>query len=182
MGGIYAWGIFCFCISIQTKIHNISVSISASILSLSLLSLGLDSQLFVSQPNIYSCSIPNIFHQELIHMTQMCDKSGSLNIPVRRLAALQSAQGLKFFHFAKSSLYTDGMKGYRLVSRKSGGCLEKMPWLFGTEKWERKEARRPKGKRGFRHQLPRFPAPCEWLQLPFTTQTQEHLRHTQLSF
>lgn len=67
----------------------------------------IDSQLFVSQPNIYSCSIPNIFHQELIHMTQMCDKSGSLNIPVRRLAALQSAQGLKFFHFAKSSLYTD---------------------------------------------------------------------------
>nr|XP_048309592.1 deoxyribonuclease-2-beta isoform X3 [Myodes glareolus] len=66
-----------------------------------------DSQLFVSQPNIYSCSIPNIFHQELIHLTQMCDKSGSLNIPVRRLAALQSAQGLKFLHFAKSSLYTD---------------------------------------------------------------------------
>ncbi|MEJ1276901.1 deoxyribonuclease-2-beta [Cricetulus griseus] len=67
----------------------------------------IDSQLLVSQPNIYSCSIPNTFHWELIHMPQLCAKSRSLKIPGRHLTVLQSAQGLNFLHFAKSSSYTD---------------------------------------------------------------------------
>lgn len=95
----------------------------------------IDFQLFVSQPNIYSCSIPNIFHQELVHMTQMCAKSGSLNIPGRRLTALQSAQGLVFFHFAKSSLYTDDIfTGWMAQSLKT-------PLLAQT--WQRRNHELP---------------------------------------
>ncbi|CAH6777176.1 Dnase2b [Phodopus roborovskii] len=67
----------------------------------------IDSQLLVSQPRIYSCSIPNTFHWELIHMPQLCQKSSASKIPGRHLAILQSAQGLNFLHFAKSSSYTD---------------------------------------------------------------------------
>ncbi|XP_051021355.1 deoxyribonuclease-2-beta [Acomys russatus] len=67
---------------------------------------AIDSQLLVSQPNIYSCSIPTTFHWELIHMPQLCAKSSSTKIPRRSLATLQSAQGLNFFHFAKSDAYT----------------------------------------------------------------------------
>ncbi|XP_036047285.1 deoxyribonuclease-2-beta [Onychomys torridus] len=67
----------------------------------------LDSQLLVSQPNIYSCSIPNTFHRELIHMPQLCAKSSSLKIHGRHLTVLQSAQGQNFFHFVKSDSYTD---------------------------------------------------------------------------
>ncbi|XP_005357469.1 deoxyribonuclease-2-beta [Microtus ochrogaster] len=95
----------------------------------------IDFQLFVSQPNIYSCSIPDIFHQEIVHMTHMCAKSGSLNIPGRRLATLQSAQGLVFFHFAKSSLYTDDIfTGWMAQSLKT-------PLLAQT--WQRRNHELP---------------------------------------
>ncbi|XP_040607560.1 deoxyribonuclease-2-beta [Mesocricetus auratus] len=68
---------------------------------------AIDSQLLIYQPNIRSCSIPNTFHRELIHMPQLCAKSSSSKIHGRQLTKLQSAQGLNFLHFAKSSSYSD---------------------------------------------------------------------------
>lgn len=68
-----------------------------------------DSQLFIYNPNIYSCSIPVTFWQALIHMPQLCARSSSSETPARHLATLQSAQGQNFLHFAKSDSFIDGM-------------------------------------------------------------------------
>lgn len=68
---------------------------------------AIDSQLSVSNPNIYSCSIPATFHQELIHMPPLCAKSSSSKVPDRHLSTLQSAQGQNFLHFAKSDSFLD---------------------------------------------------------------------------
>nr|XP_021482722.1 deoxyribonuclease-2-beta [Meriones unguiculatus] len=67
----------------------------------------IDSQLLVSQPNIYSCFIPTTFHWELIYMPKLCAKSSSSSIPRRRLTILQSVHGHDFLHFAKSGSYSD---------------------------------------------------------------------------
>ncbi|XP_021052260.1 deoxyribonuclease-2-beta [Mus pahari] len=68
---------------------------------------AIDSQVFIVKPNIYSCFIPSTFHWELIHMPQMCANFSSSKIPAQHLTVLQSARGLNFVHFAKSSFYTD---------------------------------------------------------------------------
>ncbi|XP_019570801.2 deoxyribonuclease-2-beta isoform X1 [Rhinolophus sinicus] len=68
---------------------------------------AIDSQLLVCNPNIYSCSIPTTFHQELTHIPKLCARSSSSNIPRRHLTTLQSAQGQKFLHFAKSKSFPD---------------------------------------------------------------------------
>ncbi|KAL1772295.1 deoxyribonuclease-2-beta isoform X1 [Sigmodon hispidus] len=45
----------------------------------------IDSQLLVLQPNIYSCSIPDVFHWELIHIPNLCNKTSSFTIPSRHI-------------------------------------------------------------------------------------------------
>ncbi|KAL6049256.1 hypothetical protein STEG23_007072 [Scotinomys teguina] len=90
----------------------------------------IDSHLLVSQPNIYSCSIPNIFHQELIHMPQLCAKSSSFKIPGRRLTMLQSAQGLNFLHFVKPDSYTDDILTAWMAQHLKTNLL--------AETWQRK--------------------------------------------
>lgn len=45
-------------------------------------------------------------------MPQLCARSSSSEIPGRHLTTLQSAQGQKFLHFAKSDYFLDGMKAH----------------------------------------------------------------------
>ncbi|KAB1268529.1 Deoxyribonuclease-2-beta [Camelus dromedarius] len=66
-----------------------------------------DSQLLVCNPNVYSCSIPVTFHQDLVHIPQLCARSSSAKMPTRHLATLQSTQGQNFLHFAKSDSFLD---------------------------------------------------------------------------
>lgn len=95
----------------------------------------IDSQLLVFQPNIYSCFIPNIFLWELIHMPQMCAKSSASKIPSRRLTVLQSAQGLNFLHFAKSTFYTDDIFAAWIAQQLKVHLL--------VESWQRKNHELP---------------------------------------
>ncbi|XP_052034946.1 deoxyribonuclease-2-beta [Apodemus sylvaticus] len=95
----------------------------------------IDSQLLVLQPNIYSCFIPSTFQWELIHIPQMCAKSSSSKIPGRRLAVLQSVQGLNFVHFAKSDSYIDDIITAWIAQRLKTHLL--------AETWQRKNYELP---------------------------------------
>ncbi|XP_029805202.1 deoxyribonuclease-2-beta isoform X2 [Suricata suricatta] len=96
---------------------------------------AIGSQLLVCNPNIYSCSIPAIFHQELIHMPQLCARSSSSETPDRHLTALQSAQGQKFLHFAKSDSFLDDIFAAWMAQRLKTHLL--------TETWQRKRQELP---------------------------------------
>ncbi|XP_035945782.1 deoxyribonuclease-2-beta isoform X1 [Halichoerus grypus] len=96
---------------------------------------AIDSQLLVYNPNIYSCSIPAIFHQELVHMPQLCTGSSSSEIPSRHLMALQSARGQKFLHFAKSDFFLDDIFAAWMAQHLKTHLL--------TETWQRKRQELP---------------------------------------
>nr|AAF76893.1 deoxyribonuclease II beta [Homo sapiens] len=96
---------------------------------------AIDSQLLVCNPNVYSCSIPATFHQELIHMPQLCTRASSSEIPGRLLTTLQSAQGQKFLHFAKSDSFLDDIFAAWMAQRLKTHLL--------TETWQRKRQELP---------------------------------------
>ncbi|KAM9692989.1 deoxyribonuclease-2-beta [Dama dama] len=96
---------------------------------------AIDSQLLVYNPNIYSCSIPVTFHMELIHMPQLCAGSSSSEIPGRHLTTLQSAQGQKFLHFAKSDSFLDDIFAAWMAQQLKTHLL--------TETWQRKRQELP---------------------------------------
>ncbi|XP_007944351.1 deoxyribonuclease-2-beta [Orycteropus afer afer] len=91
---------------------------------------AIDSQLLIYNPNIYSCSIPATFHQELIHMHQLCSRSSSSEIPGRHLAMFQSAQGQNFLHFAKSDSFLEDIFAAWMAQRLKTHLL--------TETWQRR--------------------------------------------
>ncbi|XP_004679584.1 PREDICTED: deoxyribonuclease-2-beta [Condylura cristata] len=100
----------------------------------------IDSQLSVCNPNIYSCSIPVTFHQELVHMPQLCAMSHSPSIPGRRipgrrLVTLWSARGQKFLHFAKPNSYFDDIFAAWMAQQLKTHLL--------TETWQRKRQELP---------------------------------------
>uniref|UniRef100_H0VJE2 Deoxyribonuclease-2-beta n=1 Tax=Cavia porcellus TaxID=10141 RepID=H0VJE2_CAVPO len=95
----------------------------------------IDSQLLVCNPNIYSCSIPATFHQELFHLPQLCAGSHSAKIPVRHLTTLQSAQGQSFLHFAKSDSFHDDIFAAWMAQQLKTHLL--------TETWQRKRQELP---------------------------------------
>nr|XP_025038953.1 deoxyribonuclease-2-beta isoform X3 [Pelodiscus sinensis] len=66
-----------------------------------------DKQLLCYNPNIYNCSIPDIFHSDLPNLQKLCVGSVLPLIPWRHLSKLQSAQGENFLHFAKSRFFVD---------------------------------------------------------------------------
>lgn len=141
------------CFLIHTRsIVSTSISICILILNFSLF-LHSDSQLLVCNPNIYSCSIPAIFHQELVHMPQLCSRSSSSEIPDRHLTALQSARGQKFLHFAKSGSFLDGMKDHDQTIYDSAvgltlDCIAELFWLFGDGEVEEKGGKRKEREKG----------------------------------
>ncbi|KAM4873586.1 LOW QUALITY PROTEIN: deoxyribonuclease-2-beta [Thomomys bottae] len=96
---------------------------------------AIDSQLLVCNPNIYSCSIPTIFHQELIHMPQLCAGSSSAKTPGQQLIKLQSAQGQNFLHFAKSDSFLDDIFAAWMAQQLKTHLL--------TETWQRKKQELP---------------------------------------
>ncbi|XP_066228310.1 deoxyribonuclease-2-beta isoform X1 [Saccopteryx leptura] len=96
---------------------------------------AIDSQLLVCNPNIYSCSIPATFHQELIYMPQLCARTSSAEVPGQHLATLQSAQGQKFLHFAKSDSFLDDIFAAWMAPRLKTHLL--------TETWQRKRQELP---------------------------------------
>nr|XP_006120350.1 deoxyribonuclease-2-beta isoform X1 [Pelodiscus sinensis] len=67
----------------------------------------IDKQLLCYNPNIYNCSIPDIFHSDLPNLQKLCVGSVLPLIPWRHLSKLQSAQGENFLHFAKSRFFVD---------------------------------------------------------------------------
>ncbi|TFK11141.1 phosphatidylinositol 5-phosphate 4-kinase type-2 beta [Platysternon megacephalum] len=67
----------------------------------------IDKQLLCYNPNIYSCSIPGIFHPDLPNLQKLCVGSALPLVPWRHLSKLQSAQGENFLHFAKSRFFVD---------------------------------------------------------------------------
>ncbi|XP_023554834.1 deoxyribonuclease-2-beta isoform X3 [Octodon degus] len=95
----------------------------------------IDSQLLVCNPNIYSCSIPATFHQELVHMPQLCTRFRPSKIPVRYLTTLQSAQGQTFLHFAKSDSFLDDIF--------AAWIAQQLKTHFLTETWQRKRQELP---------------------------------------
>ncbi|XP_047395113.1 deoxyribonuclease-2-beta isoform X2 [Sciurus carolinensis] len=96
---------------------------------------AIDSQLLVCNPNVYSCSIPATFHQDLVHMPQLCARSSSLMTPDRHLATLQSAQGQNFLHFAKSDSFLDDIFAAWMAQELKIHLL--------TETWQRKRQELP---------------------------------------
>ncbi|XP_045691463.1 deoxyribonuclease-2-beta isoform X1 [Phyllostomus hastatus] len=96
---------------------------------------AIDSQLLVCNPNIYSCSIPAMFHQELAHMPQLCARSSPSEIPGRHLASLQSAHGQNFLHFAKSDSFLDDIFVAWMAQHLKTHLL--------TETWQRKRQQLP---------------------------------------
>ncbi|XP_059545026.1 deoxyribonuclease-2-beta isoform X2 [Myotis daubentonii] len=94
-----------------------------------------DSQLLICNPNIYSCSIPATFQQELVHMPQLCARSSSSETPARHLATLQSAQGQNFLHFAKSDSFIDDIFAAWMAQQLKTHLL--------TETWQRKRQELP---------------------------------------
>ncbi|XP_069497698.1 deoxyribonuclease-2-beta isoform X3 [Ambystoma mexicanum] len=64
-------------------------------------------QLLIYNPDVYNCSIPEVFHQELSNLQKICLGAHQSWTPRKRLAKLQSAQGEPFLHFAKSHYYID---------------------------------------------------------------------------
>ncbi|XP_076976580.1 deoxyribonuclease-2-beta isoform X4 [Tamandua tetradactyla] len=95
----------------------------------------IDFQLLVCNPNIYSCSIPATFRQELVHMPQLCARSSSSEIPVWHLTTLQSAQGQNFLHFAKSDSFLDDIFAAWMAQQLKTHLL--------TETWQRKRQELP---------------------------------------
>ncbi|XP_058516867.1 deoxyribonuclease-2-beta isoform X4 [Ochotona princeps] len=93
------------------------------------------SQLLICNPNIYSCSIPAAFLQELVHVPQLCSTSSSSEIPVQHLATLQSAQGHNFLHFAKSDSFLDDIF--------AGWMAQHLKTHLLTETWQRKRQELP---------------------------------------
>ncbi|KAK2491072.1 hypothetical protein MC885_011967 [Smutsia gigantea] len=95
----------------------------------------IDSQLLICNPNVYSCSVPATFHQELVHMSQLCTRSSSAEIPGRHLTTLQSAQGQNFLHFAKSDSFLDDIFSAWMAQQLKTHLL--------TETWQRKKQELP---------------------------------------
>ncbi|KAM5267620.1 deoxyribonuclease-2-beta isoform 2-T3 [Hipposideros larvatus] len=93
------------------------------------------SQLLVCNPNIYSCSIPTTFHQELIHIPKLCAGTRSSKIPRRNLTILHSAQKQKFLHFAKSNYFLDDIFAAWMAPHLKAHLL--------TETWQRKGKKLP---------------------------------------
>ncbi|KAM9244858.1 deoxyribonuclease-2-beta [Dugong dugon] len=96
---------------------------------------AIDSQLLIYNPNVYSCSIPATFHQELVHMSQLCARSSTSEIPRRQLATFQSAQGQDFLHFAKSDSFLDDIFAAWMAQQLKTHLL--------TETWQRKRQELP---------------------------------------
>ncbi|XP_010985456.1 deoxyribonuclease-2-beta isoform X1 [Camelus dromedarius] len=96
---------------------------------------AIDSQLLVCNPNVYSCSIPVTFHQDLVHIPQLCARSSSAKMPTRHLATLQSTQGQNFLHFAKSDSFLDDIFAAWMAQRLKTHLL--------TETWQRKRQELP---------------------------------------
>lgn len=68
----------------------------------------LDQQMLSSNPQIYSCSLPDTFQADLPNLQKLCAGSRLPSGPLRRLSKLQSARGEAFLHFAKSHFFVDG--------------------------------------------------------------------------
>ncbi|XP_016044367.1 deoxyribonuclease-2-beta [Erinaceus europaeus] len=96
---------------------------------------AIDSQLLICNPNIYSCFIPTTFNRELIYIRQLCTGSTSREIPGQHLTTLQSAQGQKFLHFAKSDSYLEDIFAAWMAQRLKTHLL--------TETWQRKRQELP---------------------------------------
>uniref|UniRef100_A0A8C5K5H4 Deoxyribonuclease-2-beta n=1 Tax=Jaculus jaculus TaxID=51337 RepID=A0A8C5K5H4_JACJA len=96
---------------------------------------AIDSQLLVTNPNIYCCSIPATFHQELVHMPRLCARSSSSKSPARHLTTLQSAQGKNFLHFAKSDSFSDDIF--------AGWMAQQLKTHLLAETWQRKRQELP---------------------------------------
>ncbi|XP_006898437.1 PREDICTED: deoxyribonuclease-2-beta [Elephantulus edwardii] len=97
---------------------------------------AIDYQLLIYNPNVYSCSVPDTFLQELTHMPQLCARSGSTSVtPLRKLATFQSAQGKNFLHFAKSDSFNDDIF--------TAWMAQKLKTHLLTETWQRKTQELP---------------------------------------
>lgn len=69
-----------------------------------------DQQMLSSNPEIYSCSLPDTFQADLPNLQKLCSGSRLPSGPLRRLSKLQSAHGEAFLHFAKSRSFVDGKR------------------------------------------------------------------------
>ncbi|NXC47354.1 DNS2B protein, partial [Penelope pileata] len=67
----------------------------------------IDQQMLSSNPEIYSCSLPDAFQDDLPNLQKLCARSRLPSGPLRRLSKLQSAHGEAFLHFAKSQSFVD---------------------------------------------------------------------------
>lgn len=134
---------------------SISISICVLILNFSFVFLDSGSQLLVCNPNVYGCSIPVTFHQELVHMPQLCARSRSSEIPSRHLTTLQSAQGQNFLHFAKSDFFLDGMSNHHqtICYNTAIGLLWVAKRKTSDYSWEPKQKRRKDKERKGRREV-----------------------------
>ncbi|KAG8555261.1 hypothetical protein GDO81_017648 [Engystomops pustulosus] len=64
-------------------------------------------QLLYYNPNVYNCSIPDIYQKDLWGLYRICQGSGFPWVEATRLALLESAQGESFLNFAKSKYFHD---------------------------------------------------------------------------
>uniref|UniRef100_A0A8V0ZXV8 deoxyribonuclease II n=1 Tax=Gallus gallus TaxID=9031 RepID=A0A8V0ZXV8_CHICK len=69
--------------------------------------IEIDQQMLSSNPEIYSCSLPDTFQADLPNLQKLCSGSRLPSGPLRRLSKLQSAHGEAFLHFAKSRSFVD---------------------------------------------------------------------------
>ncbi|KAG9482947.1 hypothetical protein GDO78_009090 [Eleutherodactylus coqui] len=64
-------------------------------------------QLLYYNPNVYNCSLPGIWQEDLWGLYRICQGLRFPWIETTRLASLQSAQGESFLNFAKSKYFQD---------------------------------------------------------------------------
>ncbi|XP_075689038.1 deoxyribonuclease-2-beta isoform X1 [Rhinoderma darwinii] len=64
-------------------------------------------QLLYYNPNVYNCSIPDIYQKDLWDLYRICQGFQFPWIETTRLASLESAQGESFLNFAKSKYFHD---------------------------------------------------------------------------
>lgn len=84
-------------------------------------------QLLYYDPNVYNCSIPDIYQEDLWGLYRICQGLRFPWIETTRLASLESAQGESFLNFAKSKHFLDDIF--------TAWMAQKLQTHFLTETW-----------------------------------------------
>ncbi|XP_044156608.1 deoxyribonuclease-2-beta isoform X1 [Bufo gargarizans] len=90
-------------------------------------------QLLYYNPNVYNCSIPDIYEKDLWGLYRICRGLRFPWIEATRLALLESAQGESFLNFAKSKFFQDDILTAWMAQKLQTDLLTETWQPKGTE-------------------------------------------------